>query len=181
VFVVASDVDGYAVFLPHHPMVHVDCTEPTLAKSAGLVLKVHYPTVDAHVSLFSEAMTVVVSEQTTLEALLGRTEKLNTSLKLVPVEKHVAGVPGAMVGTLSGKVTDPKGRVVPVSQWFTLRQRPSDKRLFSINVAASASTPEASKMWEKILSIPDNPKIDPAPQAPDPKVPVTTAPTTTLM
>ncbi len=183
VLIVTSDADHYAVFLPPHPMVQIDGTEASFAKSRGLVLKVTYPSVDAHVSLVSVPAASVVSEQRSLAAFLGATEKLIANgQKGTQFARQVNGVPGAMVATLSGKLPAANGSALPFSQWTTIRQRPSDKRLFTLTVTATAPTPESSRMWQGLLSLPQNPTFDPKPDATaEPPGSPATMPATTLM
>jgi hypothetical protein len=164
VLIVASDGDGYAIVLPPHPLVKIECNEAISGGNEGLVLKVVYPSVDTHLMLFSEPSPVLIGEKQTLESSVGRDQKaLSTRLKATKLTSRVDGKPGAMLGVLTGLLPSPGGKPTPFTQWTTVRQRPSDKRLFTLKVTAGDPTSESVRMWDAILSAADNPLLEEGP------------------
>lgn len=164
ILLVASDRDGYALVLPPHPLVKVECSEATSDGHDGLVLKVVYPSVDTHILLFSEPSTVLAGEKNTLDAVIELDRKaLTTKVKATKLTSRVDGRPGAMVGVVSGFLPGPGGKPTPFTQWTTVRQRASDKRLFTLKVTAGDPTSESVRMWDAILSAADNPLLEEGP------------------
>lgn len=174
VLVVASETDRYALALPPHPLVRVDCSETTLAKRPGLVVEVTYPSIDAHVDLFMEPHSELVEESVTLENLSKRdSAALGSRAGASVTSSKVLGKLGAMMAIVKGTLRAPSGASVPFTQWTTIRQRASDKRLYTMTIAASDTTPENAEMWRSLAAVHDNPLIqDEDDTAPfDPKSP----------
>jgi hypothetical protein len=177
VLLVASESDRYVLALPAHPLVRIDCSEATIAKRPGLVVEVHYPSIDAHVVLFSEPTQLLVGESVTLENIVKRdSAALSRKLGASVTSAKVEGKLGGMMSIIKGKLPAPDGSRVPFTQWTTFRQRASDKRLYTMTIAASDTTPENAEMWRSLAAVPDNPFVqdddDTAPYEPkDPGTP----------
>lgn len=164
ILLVASDGDGYGLVLPPHPLVQVGCSEEVTGSKEWLVLKVVYPSVDTHLMLFSEPSTILAGEKKTLENVIERDQKaLTTKLKATKLTSRVDGRPGAMLGVVSGFLPGPGGKPTPFTQWTTVRQRASDKRLFTLKVTAGDPTSETVRMWDAVLSVANNPLLEEGP------------------
>lgn len=189
VLVVASEEDGYALGLPPHAMVKVSCGEATPAPNgAAEVLRVVYPTADTFLVLTSMPTAIVADERATLDRIARATVAELRKTKATGLAHRIDGIPGAMLATITGKVPSPSGTKADLVMWTTERQRPSDKRLFSITVATSSPTAETSRMWSGVLTDPQNPTLDPRPAAPPASKPASppagepaSLPATTLM
>ncbi|MFO0639523.1 MAG: hypothetical protein U0183_09965 [Polyangiaceae bacterium] len=172
VLVLSNARAGFKLLLPQLPSPQIDCSPELAKKRPGLVATVYFKATDAYVALFSEPSNEVISEKRTLEAIgAGHAKKLVDELKATPREPSVDGLPGAMIATVEADVPTPKGGAVTALQLVTVRQRSSDKRVFSLWVSLGEPTAEERGLWRSYLALPENPGIQSSsgePVAPSP-------------
>lgn len=160
VLMVTHERAGVALVLPPLPSLELDCSAELGKKRPGLLFSAYFKRSDAYVALFSEPAKEVLSEKHALEATGARhAKKIADELKAIPREITVDGLPGAMIATVVADAPTPKGPTVLSVQFVTVRQRSSDKRVFSLWVSLGEPTPEERVLWRSYLAMPANPVV----------------------